>query len=444
MRTRSRGSHLAEPGGRARAAAARVMRDLIAGRSLSDALPAHLADFPEAERPLVQELCFGVARWYPRLELILAGLLDRPLKARDADLRGLLLVGLYQLLYMRVPPHAAVAETVEASRHLGKPWAAGLINAVLRELLRERAAHSARAEACPEGRFAHPAWLVERLRRAWPERWEAILEACNQRPPMTLRVNRLRTSRDDYRAMLAREGIGARVLAACSAALELEGAVPVHRLPGFAAGLVSVQDAGAQLAAGLLDVRPGQRVLDACSAPGGKACHILESEPALGALIAVDIDEARLGRVRENLGRLGLAARLHVGDAAEPAGAWAQASFDRVLLDVPCSATGVMRRHPDIKLLRRDSDIARLARTQARMLAAVWPLLERGGMLLYATCSLMAEENEQQAGRFLSGMPDARERPIHAPWGQARSVGRQTLPGEEGMDGFYYACLEKV
>lgn len=435
---------LAEPDGRSRAVAAGVLRDLIAGHSLSATLGVALVGLPAAERPLAQELCLGVARWYPRLDLMLGALLARPLRARDSDLRALLLLGLYQLLYMRLPAHAAVAETVEASRQLGKPWAAGLINGVLRSLLRDREAYCARADARPEGQYAQPAWLLERLRRAWPERWQLIAEACNQRPPMTLRVNRLRISREDYQAELARAGIYARLLSASGAALELSEPLPVQRVPGFAAGLASVQDAGAQLAAGLLDLGPGQRVLDACAAPGGKACHILESEPALQALVAVDIDQARLGRVRENVQRLGLTAQLHVGDAVRPSGVWAQSRYDRVLLDVPCSATGVMRRHPDIKLLRRNADIAELAKGQARMLGAVWPLLERGGMLLYATCSLMPEENERQAEQFLRATADARERPIRAAWGQARTVGRQTLPGEDGMDGFYYACVEKV
>ncbi len=432
------------PGARARAIAAGIVRDIGVGRSLSEALPAGLGLVLEADRPLVQELCFGVARWYPRLGAILDGLLARPLKARDADLRALLLVGLYQLIYTRIVPHAAVAETVDAARDLGKPWASGLINGVLRTFLREREAQVARADRGLDGRFAHPLWLVERIRQAWPGRWESVLSACNERPPMTLRVNQLRVSRDEYRCELERLGLKSRLPQASPVALELQEAVPVQRLPGFQDGVVSVQDAGAQLAAALLDLRPGQRVLDVCAAPGGKTGHILETEPALQEVVAVDIDGPRLARVRENLDRLGLSAVLYLGDAARPAGSWARPGYDRILLDAPCSATGVMRRHPDIKLLRRSADIAALAATQARMLAAVWSLLEPGGILLYATCSLIPEENEQQVDRFLRATADAREMPIQAPWGQVRTVGRQTLPGDDGMDGFYYACLQKV
>jgi 16S rRNA (cytosine967-C5)-methyltransferase len=257
-------------------------------------------------------------------------------------------------------------------------------------------------------------------------------------------VNRLLGDADGYRAERAAAGVPARTLAVANTAVRLESPVPVDRLPGFPQGRVSVQDAGAQLAAPLLDLRPGQRVLDACAAPGGKTCHILEHEPDLEGVVAVDVDETRLARVRENLGRLGLEAELHAGDAARPAGPWAAGLYDRILLDAPCSATGVIRRHPDIKLLRRAGDLAALAAGQDRMLRALWPLLQQGGMLLYATCSILPEENDRQVMRFLEATADARERAIVASWGHPRPVGRQTLPGEQDVDGFYYACLEKV
>jgi 16S rRNA (cytosine967-C5)-methyltransferase len=428
----------------ARVGAAQIIHQVVGGRSLSDALAERLPLLGESERPLTQELAFGVARWYPRLALLRRAVLSRPLKAREGEVGALLLVGLYQLLYTDLPPHAAVSETVEAARRLGRPWATGLVNGVLRRVQRDREALLEQVARDPEGRYAHPRWLIERLREAWPERWEALLEAGNQRPPMTLRVNRLEADPSDYCAQLAAAGIAARRLDVSETAVRLDVPLPVERLPGFREGRVSVQDGGAQIAAPLLDVRPGHRVLDACAAPGGKTCHILECQPALERLVAVDVDEARLARVRDNLKRLGLDAQLHVGDAARPSGPWAAQPYDRILLDVPCSATGVIRRHPDIKLLRRERDLASLAAGQARMIGAVWPLLRQGGMLLYATCSILPEENDRQVAGFLNATADARERPIVASWGHPRPVGRQMLPGEGDVDGFYYARLEKV
>jgi 16S rRNA (cytosine967-C5)-methyltransferase len=292
--------------------------------------------------------------------------------------------------------------------------------------------------------FAFPRWLQQSISAAWPERWRQILGACNQRPPMSLRVNVRRTRREQYSARLAAEGLAAEPLRYAPEGLLLERPVDVQRLAGFADGLASVQDGGAQLAAGLLQPEPGQRVLDACAAPGGKTSHILETAPELAELVAVDLDVHRLERVRENLRRLGLRATVAQGDAAAPAGAWATpAGYQRILLDVPCSATGVIRRHPDIKLLRRADDIPRLVYQQARMLEAVWPLLAPGGILVYATCSLLPQENEQQVKAFLARHSDAGELPIRADWGHPRDVGRQILPGEHSMDGFYYARLER-
>jgi 16S rRNA (cytosine967-C5)-methyltransferase len=420
-------------------------RVVFGGQSLSDLLPEGQARLSSpADRALLQELCYGCLRWHYRLHGLTGAMLQRPLKSRDRDLGLLIQLGLYQLLYTRIPPHAAVAETVALARRLDKPWAVGLVNAVLRRFQRERSGLLAAADRDPVLRYASPPWLLEALQAAWPERWGAILDACNQRPPMTLRVNLAQGSRDAYRERLSEAGLGARALEAVPSALVLERPVDVDRLPGFADGAVSVQDAGAQLAAGLLDLAPGQRVLDACAAPGGKTGHLLEAEPGLTELVAVDLDPQRLQRVHENLRRLRLQARVCQGDAGAPAGDWAAAPFQRILLDVPCSATGVIRRHPDIRLLRRKADLAALARDQAQMLDAVWPLLAPGGILLYATCSLMPEENERQLLAFLQRRPEARERPLAAAWGHARAVGRQTLPGEADMDGFYYACLEKI
>lgn len=432
-------------GAAARAAAAlalRAVRDR--GRSLTEALKElpPLAD--ERDRPLVQELCYGTLRTLPRLEALADLLLHKPLKRDDGDLLALLLIGLYQLTDTRVPDHAAVAATVEAARTLGKVWASALMNALLRRFLREREQLLARARRSPSARWLFPGWLLRRFQNAWPDDWRTIVTASNARPPMTLRVNRLRSTRAAYAARLAAAGLTASPTAYAGSGLLLDSPVTTAHLPGFADGLVSVQDAGAQLAADLLDATAGERVLDACAAPGGKTAHILERAGNRLDLTALDADPKRLERVRENLQRLGLAARIQVGDAAAPTGEWAKAQFDRILLDAPCSATGVIRRHPDIKWLRRESDVAALCKLQARMLDALWRLLAPGGTFLYVTCSLLPEENERQIQDFLGRRADAREMPLAVGWGLARAAGRQTLPQEDGMDGFYYAKLGKV
>ncbi|MDG4553943.1 MAG: 16S rRNA (cytosine(967)-C(5))-methyltransferase RsmB [Candidatus Competibacter sp.] len=425
-----------------RAIAAQALgRVLGEGQSLATVLPSALELTGLGERGLLQELCYGVCRWQPRLQALLDRLLARPLAPGEPVVRSLLLVGLYQLWHLRVPEHAAVAETVAAVRPLRKPWAAGLVNAVLRSALRRRAELEALIEADAEARAAHPRWLLDWLRRDWPDDWPAIVAANNVRPPFALRINRLRLDREEYRQRLAAVGYAAGP-AAVETALTLSAPADPAALPGFAEGWVSVQDAGAQLAAPLLDVQPGQRVLDACAAPGGKTGHLLECTPDLD-LTALDCDAGRLERVRDTLARLRLNARLLAGDARRPADWWDGAPYDRILLDAPCSATGVIRRHPDIKLLRRESDIAALAERQQALLAGLWPLLRAGGRLLYVTCSVLRAENEQVAAAFLASHPDAREQPILADWGHALPHGRQILPDEGGMDGFYYAALRK-
>lgn len=396
------------------------------------------------QRALAQELTFGTLRWFHRLDAVLAQLLSKPLKQKDHDIRALLLVGLYQLVVLDIPAHAAVSETVEAVRALGKTWAAGLVNAVLRSAQRRKQELLARADNLPQARWSHPQWWQERLREDWPEHWQAILTANNQRPPMWVRVNAGRFSRAHYLQMLADAGIEARPSPVAPHAVELVKPVPVERLPDFASGGVSVQDAAAQLTASLLDLRDGQRVLDACAAPGGKTGHILESGEHLAGVVAIDSEPHRLEKVAENLHRLGLNAELVNADAADTAGWWDGESFDRILLDAPCSASGVVRRHPDIKVLRRADDIPALVQQQMRLLEALWPLLVSGGMLLYVTCSVFRAENADNLGRFLQNHADARESPLDVTWGHPQAVGRQLLPGEHGMDGFYYARLVKA
>jgi 16S rRNA (cytosine967-C5)-methyltransferase len=416
------------------------LQQLFGGRSLSLLLDSASGEVAPADAALIQELCFGVARWWPQLDALTQLLLQRPLKSKDGDIRALIALGLYQLEHMRVAPHAALAETVEAARVLGKPWARGLVNALLRRYQRERETLLQKVCAKQAARYCMPEWLLEQLQRAWPEAWEPMVLALQERPPMTLRVNRQRLARDAYRSRLQAQE--AETVSGVDSALVLRQPVAVTALPGFAQGEVSVQDAGAQLAATLLQPQAGERILDACAAPGGKSCHLLELAPE-ARLTAIDIDTQRLRRVRDNLARLSLQAEVCQGDAAAPAGAWAERKYQRILLDVPCSATGVIRRHPDIKLLRKASDIAPLVDTQQKILHAIWPLLAPGGLLLYATCSLLPEENQLQMQRFLEAQPEARERVIQEDWGRACAVGRQTLPGEDTMDGFYYACLEK-
>ncbi|MFO1428527.1 MAG: 16S rRNA (cytosine(967)-C(5))-methyltransferase RsmB [Candidatus Competibacteraceae bacterium] len=429
--------------GNARTAAARVLSRVLAeGRSLSAVLPPVSSRIAPRERGLLQELCYGTLRWYPQLQALVTRLLRTPLKPRESEVQALLLLGLYQLLYLRLPDYAAVAATVAAARELGKNWATGLINGVLRNFQYHREDYLAELERDPCGRYAHPAWLLHSLQEDWPEDWPAIVAANNRHPPYSLRVNLARLSRQDYLQCLAAEGIDAAPIPFSRAGLTLAKACEAAALPGFAQGWVSVQDGAAQLAAELLAPAPGLRVLDTCAAPGGKAGHLLETEPGL-ALLALDKDADRLRQVDDNLRRLGLTATTRVGDAGKPADWWDGRPYDRILLDAPCSGTGVLRRHPDIKVLRRPADIAPLAARQRALLEALWSLLKPGGRLVYATCSILKRENERNLAEFLATQPDAHDLPPAVIWGRPGSPGRQILPGEADMDGFYYCVLEK-
>lgn len=420
-----------------RARAARILAEQLAGRG---SLDGHLAD-AGTEGPLLRELCSGVCRWHPQLRFILDGLLRAPLRARDRDLDALLLTGLHQLREMDIAEHAAVNETVAAARDLDKDWARPLVNGVLRSYLRRRGEFERRIADGPAAvRLAHPPWLAERVMRAWPGHGEAMLAAGNRRPPMTLRVNRRRGGRTEALERLRRAGVGARAGETAPSAILLERPRPVDELPGFAEGLLSVQDEAAQLAPGLLALEDGQRVLDACAAPGGKTGHLLES--ARIALTALDRSAGRLRMVRENLDRLGLEAELRAADAAAPAQWWDGAPFDRILLDAPCSATGVIRRHPDVKLLLAPAAVDRLRARQRRLLEALWPCLKPGGLLLYATCSVLPEENDEVVAAFADAARGAGREEIRAGWGVQCARGRQLLPGG-GPDGFYYSLLRK-
>lgn len=400
------------------------------------------------ERGLLRSLCYESLRWYIRLDALLGRLLARPNQPLEPEVRALAIVGLCQLLHTDIPAHAAVAETVNAARVLGRARAAGMINAVLRRCQREHVELLATVDRDLAIRTAHPDWLVRALAADWGARAPDILEANNERPPFWLRVNRRRLTGAEYRARLAERGIGVRASHFNDEALMLESALDVADVPGFAQGDVSVQDAAAQLAAHLLAPRPGERVLDACAAPGGKTGHLLELQRELAELVAVDVSAERLERVAANLERLGLEARLIAGDAADPAAWWDGGPFERILLDVPCSATGVIRRHPDIKLLRREQDIAALAERQAQLLQSSWQLLAPGGRLVYASCSALKAETVAVVEAFLAAHPDAREvtgRELERLGMKAcDGVGHRIPVGTAGMDGFYYACLDKT
>ncbi|MFT4613016.1 MAG: 16S rRNA (cytosine967-C5)-methyltransferase [Bacteroidia bacterium] len=424
-----------------RANAAKVIGAVLDGQSLNQALPPALAAVAERDRALLQQLCYGTLRVVPRLVALMYQLLDKPLKDKDRDVQGLLLCGLYQLEYTRIPDHAAVAATVDASKALKKPWARGLVNAVLRRFQREgeqlAGQLSEPAQAC------HPKWLYKEINRQWPQAAADILAANNLQPPMTLRANTQQTTRGDYLDQLASASIAAKAGTLCPQAVCLDEPMDVAALPGFDAGIASVQDEGAQLAAILLDTQPGERVLDACAAPGGKACHILELQPELAELIATDIDGARLAKVAENLERLELCAQLIQSDGAAPSSQLAAGTFDRILVDAPCSASGVIRRHPDVKVLRRREDIAQFAQQQLEILAGLWPLLKAGGTLLYVTCSILEQENSEVMEQFLQTQEDATLIALPTCFGEETRCGRQLLPSPTGPDGLFFARLQK-
>ncbi|MGB0732134.1 MAG: 16S rRNA (cytosine(967)-C(5))-methyltransferase RsmB [Pontibacterium sp.] len=412
--------------------------------TLHTTLPRALVYCPEREQPLLKQLCYGVMRDLPRLNTLAKGLLQRPFKARDFDVRALVLLGLYQLRSMRIPEHAAVHETVEASHDLGKSWAASLLNGLLRRYQREEEAREANLLTTSEGQYNHPDWFIEKLRHNWPEQFEAILEANNDTaPPMTLRVNQRCVSRDDYLKHLSTAGIVAQATPYSVDGIVLSTACDVEKLPHFAQGWVSVQDEAAQLSAQLLDLKPKQRFLDACSAPGGKLCHALELQPDLACADALELERHRIGRIEDNLSRLQLDADVFQGDASN-LDWWDEQSYDRILVDAPCSATGVIRRNPDIKYLRKGEDIKGQSDLQLAILQNLWHCLRPNGRLVYATCSIFPQENERLIKRFLAAQPDAVHQPIDADWGEERSFGRQLFPRVQSHDGFYYAVLTKT
>ncbi|MFI4918392.1 MAG: 16S rRNA (cytosine(967)-C(5))-methyltransferase RsmB [Legionellales bacterium] len=392
--------------------------------------------------PMTKELCFGVCRHYFRLQAMADCLVTK--RPKELEIWLALLMGLYQLHYMHQPDYAVVKETVALLEKIKKTWAKGLVNAVLRNFCRQKDEILVRLAQEPAFLYGQPQWLLQRLKADWPDAWEAVAAANDEHPPMTLRVNRNKSAAADYLKLLNEAGIEAFAHPVAAEGLTLVTPCDVRSLPGFAEGHVSVQDGAAQLAVSLLSLKPGQRLLDACCAPGGKTCHILESEPNLAACIALDVDARRLKKVRENLGRLHLEATLLQGDALSPESWWDGCLFDRILLDAPCSATGVIRRHSDIKLLRTEEEIFAVTQVQRNMLRSLWPLLQPGGLMVYATCSVVPDENEKQIAAFVAAHADCTIVPGNWLWGRATGHGQQILPGEHGMDGFFYSVLQKA
>ena len=425
------------------------------GRSLADELPKQQDRVEGKDKGLLQEICYGVLRFLPELENDVRGLMDKPLTGKQRVFHFLILVGVYQIKYTRIPDHAAVSETVAATAQLKNKHLKGLINGVLRNYQRkfqseqESTKHADYIDVKPLPdaiRFNHPSWFIKKVRAAYPEQWQSILLANQEKPPMWLRINQKHHHISQYQKLLDEAQIDYQFIEPSTGAIALSQAIDVNKLPGFQEGWVSVQDGAAQQAARLLNAQKGDIVLDCCAAPGGKTCHILEHTPDLASLTAIDIEETRLVRVHENLQRLKLSANVITGDAANPKSWWDNQLFDRILLDAPCSGTGVIRRHPDIKWLRKESDIDTLKVLQQQILKNIWSLLKPGGTLLYATCSILPEENSEQIKDFISKQADAElisipEAENNTGWQLLAQPNKQNKPS---MDGFYYAKLKKL
>ena len=425
-----------------RLSATNIVTRVINGESLNTALPKQQELFSDRDQALLAELSYGTIRYYIKLKTWLEFLMDKPLKAKDNKIHSLLLIGIYQLFHTRIPAHAAINETVKTTQHLHRSWAKNLVNGVLRNAQRNHNKLREIEKTNQDCATSHPDWLVKELKSAWPNYWQQIISANNEQPPMSIRVNKNIISRDEYLKKLHNTSIKASKSYISPQCLTLNKPLPVTKIPFFSEGYLSIQDESAQLAGTLIPIKNDDRVLDACCAPGGKTCHILEQYPDI-TLHALDSDENRLIRVKENLDRLGLKASIICGDAKEPKKWWDGKSYNCIILDAPCSATGVIRRHPDIKLLRKPFDITALAQLQRKILNQIWPLLKPGGTLLYITCSVMPQENHQQIERFI--MENSRYaslQKIQSTWGYDTGYGKQILPNIG--DGFFYSLIRKT
>ena len=395
------------------------------------------------DKALIQEMLYGTLRWYIQLEYILNQLIEKRIKKKDRLLKYLIIIGLYQLMYMRIPSHAVVSETVETCVKINMGWAKGLINAILRRYLRETKNLNSKISKNELIELAHPEWLIEKIKGDWPNDWNNILIANNERPPMFLRVNQLQNNREEYLIKLKKVGITGKKTNYSSDGILLEEPTSIEKLPGFAQGDISIQDLAAQLAVELLDLKPNHNVLDACAAPGGKSAHILESEPKIKTLTAIEKDKIRAEKLHGTLDRLKLHANIKVENIVNIAAWWNGKKFDRILFDAPCSATGVIRRHPDIKLLRTMDEITAINKLQMKLLATLWSTLKNNGLLVYATCSVLNQENSNLIKKFIKKHSECNLKPIIAKWGFDTGYGRQILSGQDNMDGFFYACLKK-
>ena len=427
-----------------RALAALAMLDVVdEQKSLTSALAYFAKQGLEQDKPLLQNLCFGSCRYFFSINALSKILLVKPLPESARPIQALLWVGLYQLAHSDISEHAAINETVQACEQLNLGKFKGVLNAILRRFQREKAELMAGLKDSEVPNFEHPKWFIKLLKKNWPEQWQDICEQGNQQAPLCLRNNVRSQSRSDYLQTLLGQEIQASIGEHALTSIYLERPCDVTRLPGFSDASCSVQDEAAQLAAQLLAPQKGERILDACSAPGGKTCHILEFSDNQADVLALDADAKRLTRVQENLERLKLSAQVIQGEAQNPENWWDGKPFDRILLDVPCSATGVIRRHPDIKLLRKKEDIDNLAQLQGQILRKAWGLLKPGGTLLYATCSILSVENSDNIAAFLSEQVDARLAPMRLSTGIDTHFGWQLFPTKLGHDGFFYALLEK-
>ena len=421
-------------------AALAIFHVVFRGRQLNRVLEHALGQANSENRGIITEVTYGVVRWFWLLEHELNQLLARPVRRKDQDVLCLLCVGLYQLKFLRIPRYACVSETVDATADLGKPWARGLVNAVLRKYLSSEGQFKSNG-LTDDCRFSHPQWIIDLIKQEWPEYWEEILRANNCRPKMTLRLNVNKTGVSEYLDILKQNHVLASVDQTSPVALRLEKRIGVEKLPGFSSGVVSVQSSASQLAALSMELAPGQRVLDACSAPGGKLVHMLEIEPELEEIVAIDIDQARTAEIVDNLNRVQNDVQVITADAARPDEWWDGNPFDRILVDAPCSAFGVVSKHPDIKHHRKPEDLDRVVELQRHLLEGLLPLLNRNGKLLYTTCSILARENDGQIEAILRNHPNISIDQLPPSLGHQTRFGRQRLQDNAGGDGFYYARL---
>lgn len=426
-----------------RAIAAKTLQGVIQnGDSLTFVLPKAAEGVAERDRALLQEICYGTLRWYDYLSGIVDQLIRSPLKPRDWDIYGICLVGAYQLSFTRVPDHAAIKESVDACRFLKKHWATKFVNGVLRQYQRR---HQDLIDNLNNAqKISHPQWFFDIVSQQWPLEADEIFAANNEKPPMFIRVNTRHQSRDDYLTQLDKQGIEAKPSPFSTEGIRLEKPLDVNLLPGFNNGWVSVQDEAAQMAAHILDAQKGDVVLDACAAPGGKTCHILELEQGLKKIVALELDADRAQKIQENLYRLKLHADMVLGDASNTKAWWDGHTFDRILIDAPCTASGVIRRHPESKQKRQPEDIAAIAKKQLQILQALWQCLKPGGTLVYATCSIFKQENEDVIAAFMASNPDAEHQTLNLGCGESRPFGVQLFPMNNSHDGFYYAKMTKA